>query len=57
MASMYKFLAYTHRKRVMFKVSDLVWVILTLNRFLVGKYNKIKGKKKDRPLWSVVEDQ
>jgi hypothetical protein len=46
MASMYKFLAYTPRKRVMFKVSDLVWVIFTLNRFLVGKYNKIKGKKK-----------
>jgi len=28
-----------------FEVSDLVWAVLTLNRFLVGEYNRLKEKK------------
>ena len=29
----------------MFEVSDLVWVVLTRDRFLVDEYNKLKERK------------
>ena len=29
---------------MVFEIGDLVWTVLTLNRFPVGKYNRLKEK-------------
>jgi hypothetical protein len=34
-----------HQKRVVFKVSNCVWVVLTRDKFLVGDYNKLMKKE------------
>jgi len=44
---MYKALTVTYRKRVVFKVGDLVWTVLTYNKFPVDEYNKLKERKID----------
>jgi hypothetical protein len=41
---MYKALADTQHKRVVFEVGDLVWAILTRDRFQC-EYNKPKERK------------
>jgi hypothetical protein len=41
----YKALVDNHRRRMVFEVDDLIWAILTRNRFLVGEYNKLKERK------------
>ena len=37
------------RRALEFQVGDLVWAVLTKDRFLVGEYNKLSAKK-IRPL-------
>ncbi|KFK29650.1 hypothetical protein AALP_AA7G160900 [Arabis alpina] len=34
-----------HRRRLVFEVGDLVWVVLTRDRMRTGTYNKLKAKK------------
>jgi hypothetical protein len=41
----YKALTDTHYRKVVFEVGDLVWEILTHDKFLIGKYNKLKERK------------
>ena len=41
----YNVLVYTHQRRVVFGDGDLVWEALTRDKFLVGKYNKLKERK------------
>lgn len=41
----YKALVYTHYRRVVFEVGDLVQVVLTYDMFLVGEYKKLKERK------------
>jgi hypothetical protein len=41
----YKALVDNHRRRMVFEVDDLIWIILTHDRFLVGEYNKLKERK------------
>ena len=35
----------THSRKVVFKVDDIVWEVLTCDGFLVGEYNKLKERK------------
>lgn len=41
----YKAMADTHRKRVVYEVGNLVWVVFTRDKFLVDEYNKLKKRK------------
>ncbi|CAL9241813.1 unnamed protein product [Arabidopsis halleri] len=41
----YKSVADVHRRNVEFKVGDLVWAVLTKDRFKPGTYNKLKSRK------------
>lgn len=41
----YKTVADAHRRDVQFSVGDLVWAILTKDRFKPGTYNKLKSRK------------
>jgi hypothetical protein len=43
--SRFKALSDTHRKRVVFDVGDLVWAILTRDKFLVGCITSLKRGK------------
>lgn len=43
--SQYKSAADLHRRRLVFEVGDLVWVVLTRDRMLFHAYNKLKTKK------------
>jgi hypothetical protein len=35
----------SHRCEINFEVGDLVWVVLTRDRFLVSEYNKLRERK------------
>jgi hypothetical protein len=41
----YKAQSDSHRRKVTFEVGDLVWVVLTRDRFLVDEYNKLEERK------------
>ncbi|KAH9684874.1 Endonuclease [Citrus sinensis] len=41
----YKIVADKKRRALEFQVGDLVWAVLTKDRFLVGEYNKLFAKK------------
>ena len=41
----YKEQADRHRRRLVFEVGDLVWAVLTRDRFPAGDYNKLKERK------------
>lgn len=41
----YKAQADAHRRQILFEVSDLVWVVLTRDRFCVGEHNMLKDRK------------
>ena len=41
----YKEQADRHRRRLVFEVGDLVWVVLTRDRFPARDYNKLKERK------------
>jgi len=41
----YKALTDTHYRRVVFEVGDIVWAILTRDKVLISKYNKLKKRK------------
>lgn len=41
----YKVAADEHRRRLVFKVGDLVWAVLTRDRMPSHAYNKLKAKK------------
>lgn len=41
----YKSRADTHRRHVLFKVGDLVWAVLTKDRFPQHEYNKLAARK------------
>ncbi|CAE5963235.1 unnamed protein product [Arabidopsis arenosa] len=43
--SKYKLDADNHRREVSFQVGDLVWAVLTKDRFKPGTYNKLKARK------------
>lgn len=34
-----------HQRKVVFEVSNCVWVVLSRDKFLVGDYNKVDEKK------------
>ena len=42
---MYKAAADQHRRRVEFEEKDVVWAVLTKDRFPTGAYNKLKDHK------------
>ncbi|KAH9708053.1 hypothetical protein KPL70_012757 [Citrus sinensis] len=41
----YKIVADKKRRALEFQVGDLVWAVLTKDRFLVGEYNKLSARK------------
>ncbi|GLT54898.1 hypothetical protein SLA2020_280570 [Shorea laevis] len=41
----YKAHSDSHRRKVTFEVGDLVWAVLTRDRFPVGEYNKLRERK------------
>ncbi|KAF9661401.1 hypothetical protein SADUNF_Sadunf19G0064900 [Salix dunnii] len=41
----YKLRADSHCRQVLLDIVDLVWVVLTRDRFPVGEYNKLRERK------------